>query len=113
MSGPVLALEVYELKGSPAVKNQTAMIYLWNAATGLARAIGLGGWPPATADQRHPTVVDSDGHVSVVWKQRNSPTASSDLWPWRGRENGQPVAGYPRLLVSVANASRVIKIVVR
>lgn len=100
MSGPMLAFEAYELKGNPAVKSQTARIHLWNAATGLYRAIGLDGMPPATVDQRHPTVFDSFGYVSVVWEQQNAPGASRDLWLWRGMENGQPLAGYPRLLVS-------------
>lgn len=100
MSGPMLAFEVYQLSGNPAAKSQTARIHLWNAATGLSRAIGLDGMPPAGADQRHPTIFDSLGNVSVVWEQQNSPGASRDLWLWRGTENGQPLAGYPRLLVS-------------
>ena len=100
MSGPMLAFEVYQLSGSPAVKSQTARIHLWNAATGLDRAIGLDGAPPASADQRHPTVFDSFGDVYVVWEQQDGPGASRDLWLWRGMEDGQPLAGYPRLLVS-------------
>lgn len=109
LSGPALTFELYGLSDpadGPVVKDQVARTMFWNAATGENRAIGATvPHLPVTADQRQPAVADVPGaggtrDVYVVWQQRDDPvTGSWDLYLWRGDEQGNPDAGFPRMLV--------------
>lgn len=105
MSGPILTFEIFGLSdptSPPVVKSSMARIMFWNAANGFNRSVG-GEVPglPDGADQRHPSVVDSGGDVYIAWQQWNDPvTATRDIWLWRGDEQGNTDAGFPRLLVS-------------
>jgi len=102
LSGPALTFEIFGLSGSPVVRSQTARVMFWNAATGVNRNIGneVPGLP-AGADQRHPAVIDRNGHVYIVWQQWDDPvTATRDIWLWRGDERGNADPGFPMLLIS-------------